>query len=391
MNKYLLILFLLGYTSSTYAQNSIQQKKIIIIMLDGFGVEYYRNSSMPNLNKMEKAGLYKEVHSLMPSVTNLNNVAICTGVYPEKNGITGNSYFDLLSNKEEFMEDPDLILAPTIFEKFKLKGIQSILFSSKKKTINLLYKGTKDTVSPETASKIWVNRIGIPPSIYSREVNYWLMEAALYSMIHDTSIGLYYIHPTDYPMHTWASESAESKAYLNRIDEYISKIIAIEPNATILITADHTVTHKNLCWDLNKACANRQTPIKMGISPERDKYFKHHKGFGGTAYVYLNDKNDLENVKKTLLKLNGVHEVLTKKEAISRFHLMGQRIGDLIVLGDKTTVFGDLETESEVLPMSYRSHGSFYDTKVPLFIYNATNVPAASYFNFNFQIANWLF
>jgi hypothetical protein len=31
----------------------------------------------------------------------------------------------------------------------------------------------------ETASPEWISRLGKRPDIYSREVNYWIMEAAL--------------------------------------------------------------------------------------------------------------------------------------------------------------------------------------------------------------------
>lgn len=386
-------MFFLVFATQLKAQiTQAIHSKTIIIMMDGFGIEYYRNAKMPTLNYFEKKGIYKEVASLMPSVTNLNNVAICTGAFPSINGITGNSYFDTASNKEEFMEDANLILVPTLFQKAQQKGIQSILFASKKKTIALLHKGAKDTVSPETATPFWVKRVGRPaPSIYSREVNYWLMDAALYSIKHDTGINLFYIHPTDYPMHTWSAESEEATTYLNKMDNYIKQIMEAEPNATILITADHTVTHKTACWDLNKACQNRNTPIKIGMSPERDKYFLHHKGFGGTAYVYLNNPSDLEQVRRTIKSLKGIDEVLTKKEACKRFHLMPERIGDLVVLGNKETVFGDLDTEWEALPDSYRSHGSVYDTAVPLFIYNSTKAPQASFYKYNFQITSWLF
>ena len=48
--------------------NQISQKTVII-MMDGFGESYYRNSDMPTLNRIEKKGIYKIVSSLMPSVT----------------------------------------------------------------------------------------------------------------------------------------------------------------------------------------------------------------------------------------------------------------------------------------------------------------------------------
>ena len=380
-----------GQTLNGKSKSRPVNQKVVLLMLDGFGVDYYRASDMPQLNKMEKEGLYKPVKSLMPSVTNVNNTSICTGELPEKHGITGNSFFNPRTQQEEFMEDDSLVLSPTIFERAKKKDVRSMLFSSKKKTIGLLPGGTVETLSPETASKIWTDRIGPSPDIYSREVNYWLMDAALYSMQHDTSIGLFYIHTTDYPMHTWAPESRESKEHLHKIDEYIARIAKTLPGAMILITADHSVHHKSLCWDLQKALAKRGIGIAIALSPERDKYFKHHRGFGGASYVYLKKGNDPGKVAKTIMALKGVDEVLTRSEAAKRFHLMPERIGDLMVLGDSTTVFGDLDTEMEQLPDTYRSHGSMYETSVPLFIYNAKKIPAPAYFKFNYQIAKWLY
>jgi phosphonoacetate hydrolase len=205
-------------------------------------------------------------------------------------------------------------------------------------------------------------------------------------------LGLIYIHTTDYPMHTWAPESEDSKDFLHHVDEYIGEIRKAAPDAAILITADHGLNHKDLCWDLEKACLNRMTPIQIAVSPEKDRYMKHHRGMGGASYVYLKDKRDLNKVRKTILSLKGVESVLTKNEAVARFGLMPERIGDLMVIGDKTTVFGELEkTESEKLDANYRSHGSLYEAHVPLFIYNAKYAPDASFFKYNYLLASWMY
>ncbi|GGA84608.1 hypothetical protein GCM10011511_04570 [Puia dinghuensis] len=360
--------------------------------MDGFGEEYYRNSEMPTLNAMEKKGLYKVVPSLMPSVTNVNNAAIITGETAEKNGITGNVFLDPATGKEEYTEDPKQLLAPTIFERARKVGIKSILFSCKTKTVQLLSEGAGETMCWETASPEWIRRIGERPDIYSREVNYWIMEAALYSIRHDPDLGLIYIHTTDYPMHAWAPESQESKEHLHKMDGYLAQLIQAAPDAAILITADHTVKHKTLCWDFEKVCAARGAAIKAAVSPEKDRYYKHHLGMGGSAYIYLNEPKDSSKVRNILLGLKGVEAVISKAEAVKRYHLMPDRIGDLMVLGDSTTVFGHLEnSESEILPDTYRSHGSTYEAHVPLFIYNARHTPSPDYFTDNYKLASWLF
>jgi len=190
----------------------------------------------------------------------------------------------------------------------------------------------------------------------------------------------------------WAPEDSNSINHLRQMDAYIEQFVKVAPDAIICITADHDVHHKSRCVDIQKTLAAKNIFIKIAISAERDKYVVHHRGFGGTSYVYLNNLKDAAVVKKHLLTVKGVETVLTKKEAAEKFHLMPDRIGDLVVLADSVTVFGDLEKEqSEALPESYRSHGSVYETKVPMIIYNAASLPAASYFQYNKDLIRWLF
>jgi phosphonoacetate hydrolase len=50
---------------------------------------------------------------------------------------------------------------------------------------------------------------------------------------------------------------------------------------------------------------------------------------------------------------------------------MASRIGDLVVLPDIDTVFGDLPTESEQFDQAYRSHGSLHEMDIPLLLFNS--------------------
>ena len=107
--------------------------------------------------------------------------------------------------------------------------------------------------------------------------------------------------------------------------------------------------------------------------------------------MYLHSPRDAGPVTRVIAALPGVESVLTRAEAAARFHLMPSRIGDLVVLGDPATVFGDLDTEQEALPPEYRSHGAVDDTEVPLVVSNAHGAPAANFFQHNFDLARWLF
>ena len=57
------------------------------------------------------------------------------------------------------------------------------------------------------------------------------------------------------------------------------------------------------------------------------------------------------------------------------FQLNPERMGDLAVLADRRSVFGDLATETEVLAPGYRSHGSGYEREVPLIRWNIGDLP----------------
>jgi phosphonoacetate hydrolase len=323
-------------------------------------------------------------------VTNANNTSICCGCFPEEHGITANFFLDEASGEELYMESADLVLRPTIFERLAPKGVKSALLSSKKKTISLLPRGASLVLSPEAPIAEWTERLGPAPDIYSPEINYWLLKAAIWIAKNRSDIGLMYIHTTDYPMHMWSPEANESKRHLGSLDALLGELGKAAPDAAILLTADHGMNHKSRCWDLEKACAARGVTLRAAISAEQDKYLKHHRGFGSTAWVYLRSSKDADRAAQVIGGLAGVEQVLTREEAAKRFRTMASRIGQLVVVGDRDTVFGGLDSESEVLPAEYRSHGGFSEAKVPMLAFNADRAPAAGYFEFNLDVARWV-
>jgi phosphonoacetate hydrolase len=290
------------------------------------------------------------------------------------------------------METADLLRAPTLFERAKkTRGVKSALLSSKKKTTTLLAPGADLILTAEAPAQEWVERFGPAPGIYSREINYWLLRVAIDLLKNRRDLGCLYIHTTDYPMHTWPPEAAESKEHLARLDQLFGEAAAAAPDAAFLLTADHGMNFKTRCWDLEKVCVQRGVPIRTAISVDRDKYLKHHRGYGGVAWVYCNRSSDIDGVAKVLTGLEGVELVLPRSEAAERYHLMASRIGDLIVLGDTDTVFGELDGPSERLPPEYRSHGSLHEMDVPLVIHNAQTKLAAEDFHYNWELARWLY
>jgi phosphonoacetate hydrolase len=366
-------------------------QRLIVLMVDGLGPDYISASRMPVLASWQKKGIGKTVGGVMPSVTNPNNTSICCGAWPETHGITANFFLNEATGNAEYMESAGLVLAPTLFEKGQHAGIQSALLSSKKKTISLLPRGASIVLSAEIPPPEWTGRLSKAPDIYSAEINHWLLKAALWILRQRPEIGILYIHTTDYPMHMWPPEAPQSKAHLAQLDALFGELSAAAPDAAILLTADHAMHHKSRCWDLAKACAARGVTLRAAISAEQDKYLKHHSGFGGTSWVYLRSSRDADRAAAVIGQLAGVEQVLSRSEAARRFRLMPSRIGELVVLGDRDTVFGDLESETVPLAGEYRSHGGPAEAGVPLVIYNADGAPPAAFFQHNVDLTRWLF
>jgi phosphonoacetate hydrolase len=188
-------------------------------------------------------------------------------------------------------------------------------------------------------------------------------------------------------MHTWAPEARESKEHLAELDHLLGAAKDVAADAAFLLTADHGMNYKKRCWDLSKACQKAGTEVRFALSAEKDRYVKHHRTFGGAAWVWLKSPRDERKVAQTLTDLNGVEAVLSRQEAATRFGLMPERIGELVVIGDTDTVFGELPGPMEELQPGYRSHGSLHESDVPLVIYNAeVELPPASEFTANLDL-----
>ena len=381
-----------AFEKFTFAQGKTgSQQRVVVIMFDGFGPGYLAESDMPVLGQWKRDGIYRQVQGVMPSVTNANNASINCGAWPQEHGIVGNSYFDEKRGVEDYMEDANLLMAPTLFERAGRYGVKSALLSSKAKTVTFLLRGAEIVLTAENPTPDWVQKLGQAPPIYSPDINYWLMKAAISILKERPDIGCLYIHTTDYPMHMWAPELPESKEHLSRMDDLIGQAMHVAPDAAFLVTADHGMAAKTRCWDLEKVSARQGIPLRKAFSVGRDRYVKHNRGCSGGAYVYLKDPKDAARVHEILSGVKGVERVLTRDQAAKEYKLMPSRIGDFVVWGDKDTVFGEMDMELENFTGVLRSHGCLHELEMPLFVYNAKGAPSADYFNHNLDLARWLY
>ncbi len=366
-------------------------QRLVVVLLDGLGIDYLEQGPMPNLQGMRNSGFYRQVQAVVPTVTNVNNVSVCCGAWPEEHGISANSYYDAASGQPVYMNSSDLIRVDTVIQWAHKQGIKGALLTAKRKSMELFHRDAAIAVAAEAPTPEFVERYGAPPDIYSSEINHWLWKVAIDILKNNMEIGIIYLHTTDYPMHRWSPEEEESRQHLSRMDDLIGQARDAAPDAAFFITADHGMNAKKRCWDLTRTCAERGTPIRFSLSPERDYYIVHHRNFAGSCWVWLQDQADEDRVREICNSLEGVEEVIDRTEAVARFHLPGEFIGDLMILGDRDTVFGELETGGEELPTSYRAHGSLYEADIPLIIHGwKGELPPTETFTHNLHLTRFL-
>jgi phosphonoacetate hydrolase len=336
----------------------------LIFMIDGLGCDYLDSGATPFLSTLfAESG--SVVSGLWPTVTNVNNAAIACAAPPAVTGITGNSFRDPESGADRHMDSAQMLNVPTLLQTWSAAGRRCCLLSVKGKSERLLGAGLDYVVNSQDAPAEIVEAVGAPPHIYTSEVNIWLVRCLAWLIAHRPDLDTFYLHTTDYPMHMWAPGETGSQEHLRQLDAAIRAVVDAVPDAEVLLTADHGMNAKTRALDLGRILAARGVTDSAALSIEKDGYVGHHRDLGGSAWVWV-DEAQRDRTAEILASLDGVEQVLPRAEAADRFVLDSTRMGDLAVLADRHSVFGDLPTETENLAPGYRSHGSLYEREVPL-------------------------
>jgi len=375
-------------------------KPIVGICLDGTSPAYIEaaieSGYMPVIKKLKQNKYFTTATSVMPSFTNPNNIAIITGTNSAENGICGNYFYDSEQDCEVMMDRPEFLRVPTILEIASLSGYRVAAVTAKNKLLKLLSKGWKGIAfSGEMADQAIFADIGnvaeelgeAPPHYSKASINRYTMQAA-YLAFCRTSPDLMYISLSDCVQHRAAPGEEEANIMLSEIDEIIGKFI--HNGARIGLTADHGMNYKikadgtpNIVY-LEDVITRLATGKIRVVLPITDPYVTHHAALGSFATVYC-PARERELIKDTLSNTGGIAEVLTKKEACEKYILPADRVGDIVILADRDTVFGKSPANHDLSRLKglLRSHGGLSETAVPFILSKKV------YENQRKKIKNW--
>ena len=367
----------------------------IAICLDGCEPEYLdvaiAEGLMPNLKKMRETGTDRLAHSVIPSFTNPNNLSIATGRPPIVHGICGNFLYDPDTGEEVMMNDVRFLRAPTIFSKFYDSGARVAMVTAKDKLRALLGSGLKfdedraiafssersgDTTVAEHGIARASDWLGMPvPEVYSAELSEFVFAAGV-KLLRDWQPDIMYLSTTDYIQHKFAPNEQGAKDFYAMFDRYLGELDAL--GAAIVVTADHGMKPKHDPLTKEPSVIYMQDVFDewLGsakarvILPITDPYVVHHGALGAFATVYLPAGTDVSEMKAKIAALPEMLEVLTKDEAVAKYELPADRIGDLTMVCTEFMTIGTSADRHDLAALKepLRSHGGLTEQVVPFIV-----------------------
>jgi len=362
---------------------------VVVILIDGGDPAYVRDglarNLLPNFRRVMTLGFAAIAQGAMPSFTNPNNISVITGVPPSVHGISGNFFLNPATGQEAMMDQPEFLRADSILAKFSQNGAKVAAITAKNKLAKMLAAGLHDgiTFSAEKANECQatvngladcLKYVGKPlPSEYSADLSIFVLEAGI-RILEREHPDLVYLSLSDYIQHKYAPGSVEATDFYTAIDNAIGRLLAA--GATVALTADHGMNDKSSADGspnvvflqdlLDRQFGEGTTRV---ILPITDPYVKHHGALGSYATVFLQPQVSPTAVMTLLDEQPGVELVLSRDAAARSFELPADRVGDVVVIGDRGTTLGKNKATldlSELGGMRLRSHGGVSDRNVYL-------------------------
>jgi phosphonoacetate hydrolase len=155
--------------------------------------------------------------------------------------------------------------------------------------------------------------------------------------------------------------------------------------AAIVVTADHGMKPKHL-EDGSPAVIYVQDLMDewLGesaarvILPITDPYVVHHGALGSFATAYLPDDADQNDIITKLLAIEGITHAMTREEAVDKFELPGDRIGDVVMVSGENICIGTSEDRHDLAALKepLRSHGGVTEQTVPFIVNRVLDLPS---------------
>lgn len=318
--KYLYLILIAILLGCSPKNDNEALDKLLLISFDGFRADYLTKTETPNFDKLVEEGVFAEgLIPIFPTKTFPNHYAIATGLYPENNGLVGNSMYDpemdakySMGNRDA-VENPDWYLGEPIWNTVEKAG---------KKSGTMFWVGSEAPIQNMRPTH-WKSYDGrMPKQARIDTVLKWMT-----SDVQPVDLGTLYFSFVDSQGHRFGPDSPEVITAIQQADSLVGYLmnqlntLDVDKSINVLIVSDHGMSE---------------------ISPTRkivlDDYINTDviDIISGSPAVLFNIKEGKEDEVYSKLKANEEHYTIYKKEDIpERFHLKNNiRIPQFLMIAE---------------------------------------------------------
>lgn len=317
-------MLLLSTVSITFAQKS---KYVVVISIDGFRPDFYRQAEWPtpNLHEMAQQGASSDgVRGVFPTVTYPSHTTIVTGVLPNKHKIFHNTPFEPTGQTGRWNWENNLIKSETIWDAAHKKGLKtaSIHWPVTVGTQTVDYNIPETEIEKNVADPlIQMRKFAKPQGLFEEiereatgkltakamDSDYLTMDENIARMAayvlekYKPNLTTVHIFNLDHFEHKEGRNGPSVMRAIAGADRAVGKIMeaaeraGIKDSTTFLIVGDHGFV------DIHAQLSPNTWLVKAGLMEKKKDRGNWKATFhpqGGMAFLYLKDKKDQQTLKQ---------------------------------------------------------------------------------------------
>ncbi|MHA1292361.1 MAG: alkaline phosphatase family protein [Promethearchaeota archaeon] len=366
--------FFLGFIA--FHKNNDQGNKIeriILFSLDSCNPEYLSPDYMPKIYSIlrENGIIYKNAWAPLAAETMNGHTTMLTGCWPNSTGILGNGYYDsdLGKEVENPVQDPEHRLVNTIFEDLKENypkiAKKTGFISGKWRLPDFLAYGAEYVFASHVCEEFdicpegYENIVGYPITHTDGDIyDQWCMRALTELVKRDDPKFIFVnLAWLDVSGHDTGAFNSNHRRELHQLDDLLwqfmidLKAMGKFESTLFIITGDHGMASIFDVFNVE------------GYLEDNGIKLEHVHGEGGSAFIFLKDKDDINKTVDLLEKNDKIALVLPRDE-MYKLHLdtYENRTGQIYISCKENIAisFGEL-------PMSsIGTHGHVATRDVPM-------------------------
>ena len=306
LNKVAVIVFSWALSVSA-ASNATRQ--VVLVVWDGMRPDFVSEQHTPVLWKLARDGaIFHNHHAVYPSATEVNGVALATGVYPDRNGIIANYEFRPELDKTGMIHSEDrravrkgdelsggkYVALPTMAENVRGAGLTS--FVSVAKPVGLL-QDRHELVSLGNAAWVlgpfggFATSDKAPAAERDRQATAALTDSL--SWKNQPNFSLLWLSEPDDTEHKFAPGSKEALAAIKSSDENLGRVLAAldrnhaRERTDIFVVSDHGFSTIQRSVDLRRILKNAGFDAVTQFTGEPEPGQIMLVGQGGSVLFYV--------------------------------------------------------------------------------------------------------